>query len=878
MCFDISNHLQRELKFYRKMISLLNWIGCSVDIAPLKFFFSQNALTICATWEALISAVCDRRHRTAFDVLLSVHLSILGQAPWNTDSLWRYFPLCVKLAPSHAATLIDHYQCNQSKLDKALQCAALHGRTELVKQLVSASAFLKNKELQILVDGLIRYIGSRECEAADLALLETLLEAGAAVDEIRFDQMFLSCQWTRPHCPRYATDYLLLRERQCTRSDGLCALVSSYSDRQKTAITVSGIFQAAKVGRQALRSYLKARLKPYNSQDRKKALEVALSEASGRGYAAVVQSLAHFGVDLNVSLLLETRKGTMHPMQWHPVVRAANTGEVDTLRILTTIPSIDIAFLGENVGLQLDLCALRSMKDYQRDQILSIVSAFGLPTSIRSRILLSAMSRCRHHDQCDSRRGGPDYGFVSQLLELGVACIDRGEHPNDHTSHILVRAVTAGCDLRAMKYLLQRDHEVVSALSAGTIRALCEATFERRHGRQEMLEFFAENIEGFHSSVQENGSSLLSFLAKQLSSGQVFRHASRHGECEATVTVKWLLGLGATLTAPCLANLIGCADDSFILAWIHTVTDANADDIYAALRKSISIGWLNLAVVLIEKGAPVNNPPGWRDRNTALQEACKSNAPVWFIEFLVDNGADVNAPSASTRGHTALQAACRSGAQLRSISLLLNRGADVNAPPASDAGYTALQGACAGKAPLACINFLLDRGADVDAPVSPVRGSTALQCAAINGSMNVVGLLLDHGADVNAISGLLRVKRPCIYRALDFAARSSRLDMVHFLLAAGARSSEPGCSGFEGAIGISTMEGNLTIARLLREHSGFHSGDPMEAERGWLQSNPHACMYKGAIQDAAWVDLVKRSRWGGRHKDDFRRHLRELAN
>lgn len=812
---------------------MLDWIGFSVDIASLRTFFSQKGVSFCAAWEALTLTVLHRRHSAAFDVLSSVHGSIMEQPPWKLGGSYCGFSYCVRLAPSRAATLMNAYPCCQSELDRALQDTVksnLSTDAELMKQLMRAGASLKRRDFRSSVDELIQFLGHGECKPTDLALLETRLEAGAAIDEIPSGERTRG--WRFPGSPSYATDYLILREWQSTRNDGLLPLVSPYSDRQQTTVTVPGIFEAAQGGQELLRSYLNARLKPHDDQDRSIVLEIALSEASGRGYADVVQSLVQFGVDPNVRLFFQTLEGSRRDLTWRPVFRAANNGEVDALRVLVTAPSIDIALLGKEVGSHLDLCALRNMQDYQRDQILRLLSGFGLPASGRVDVLLRAI------EPCCTGHAGPDFGFVCQLLELGLACKDCREDLNDDTPHILVRAVKTGCDVRAMIYLSEQDEEANSVLSAGTIKSLFKATLKRRHGRQEILEFFAEKVEGCRSYIQENGSSLLSSFLDDLDScppAQLPEARSRHWEenCEGTVTVKWLLDLGAPLTAHCLASLMNHADDSFMLKLVHDVTDANADDLWNAVNWAIILLRLNVAVALIEKGGSVNNPPRRSFSDTVLQQACRLGAPLWFIRFLVDKGADVKAPPAPSGGVTALQGACQSGAEL------------------------------------ACISFLINKGADVNAPAGPMHGSTALQFAASRGSMNVVALLLDHGADVNAISGRTAngSRFYGYWRAVDFAARYSRIDMVHFLITAGARSSQPGRTGFEGAIEVAAQESNWATARMLREHSDTFSGDPMEAERVWLRANPDARMCGGRIQGAAWVNFVEQS--GAENEREF---------
>lgn len=822
MCFDFSNGLQEETVSRHEMTSILDWIGFSVDIASLKAFFAQKALTILAMWEALNSTVRERKHSAAFDVLLSVHLSTMDQAPWGKVAGGDYFEFssCMKLAPMCAGTLINAYPhaCNQPKLDEALRHAVeQRGPIELVTQLISAGASLKNSDCRISVDSLICYLGSRECEENELTLLKILLEAGAVVDQLHRGR-FLG--WVNPHKPQHATDYLLLSGEHLKHSHGLWTLVSSFSDRQQTTVTVPGIFEAAQGGQDELRSYLNSRLKPSDDKDRQMVLEIALSEASGRGHVNLVQTLVQFGVDPNGGMLPpHTRSActmgtTPRPKEtkvWHPVIRALNTGELDTIRILLASPRIDIALLDARVGEQLDLCVLRNMADSKRHQILSVLPTSDLATSSCSEILLRAVEphRCQlpGHDV-------PDFGFVKELFDHSLACLGRPKYIDGETAHILVCAIMRGCGIRALSYLIERDVEVLSALSATTIGALLDATLERHDGYecQEILEFLAQNVEGFESYIREHVSSLLPYFLKErcchFRSGCYMQHWQE--ECEAMVTVKWFLDLGATLKGPVLANLVPHANDSFMLALIRNVADEDAVNISGALERSIYLGRLNLAVALIERGALITGRQVGSGEPTAttLQQACQRCAPLWFIRFLVDKGADVNSPA-----------------------------------PHKD-------------------------------------GFTALQYAARGGLMNVAGMLLDYGADVNALSGFHRFIDPSLpfnfIRAIDLAAKYSRLDMVHFLIAAGARSCQPGRTGLEGAMKIATFRSKFAVARLLQEHADCLSGDSLEAESRWLRTNSHACLCNGRIQDAGWVAFVKRT--GGNSENDFDKYMEEQSD
>lgn len=803
------------------MGSILDWVGYSVDISILSTFFSQKSFTILAVWEALVSTVLDRRHSAAFGVLLSVHLSIRDRVPGTIAKSFD-LSLCGELAPNCAATVINAYTYDQWELDKALRYAVPSRRPiAWIQELVRAGACLKNDTYRTSIDELILEFAKGN-RAENLPLLEILLEAGAVVDEPPLHQ--LRADWLVPSSPTHATDIILLNWGNFTNND-IWSLVSPYSDRQQTTVTVPGILEAAQGGQEHLGSYLNARSKPHDDQDRRRVLEISLSEASGRGYADVVQTLLQFGVDPNVRMLPRSEPEFQCRRVWHPVIRAANTGQFHTLRTLLIKSSTTIVFLEDRVDEQLDLCSLRNMENSRRGQILKVLSALEISTYCRNGILLNAIGP---HDCEQPGQRAPDHGFVSQLLELGLACLDCQQNFGGKTLHILVRAIKKGCDVTALDYLVQRDVEVFSGLSADITRELLEVTISRfGRERNEILQFLAKNIEGFRSCAKENVCSLLLLFFEQMRCPHEPSLVKNPWECdcEDMSTLRWFLDLGVPWEGRVLAGLIKNTDDHLMLTMIHSVTDMSTTDGFNALLWSILYGRLNLAVALIERGALVNDTRG-QDGRTALQQACEIGAPLWFIRLLVDQGEDVNAPPVPYRGRTALQAACSNGAQM------------------------------------SCINFLIEKGADVNAAPAPYEGFTALQYAATEGLMNLAGLLLDHGACVNALSGFIDTswnRNFRFMRALDLAAQGSKLDMAHFLVAAGARSVRPGCTGFKGAIELARDGGHFAVASLLQEHADSRPGDPMEAERMWLRANPHACMYNGKLQGASWVAFVKRA-------------------
>lgn len=111
-------------------------------------------------------------------------------------------------------------------------------------------------------------------------------------------------------------------------------------------------------------------------------------------------------------------------------------------------------------------------------------------------------------------------------------------------------------------------------------------------------------------------------------------------------------------------------------------------------------------------------------------------------------------------------------------SEMIKKGTDVNTVDAS--GTSALMNACRW-ADVWSVSFLLRHGATADKPKSP-KGRTPLMvaCAYYSGR-TICSMLIDYGADVNAISneGVT---------ALMLAAQNAKLDVIELLLSKGAKA------------------------------------------------------------------------------------------
>lgn len=207
-----------------------------------------------------------------------------------------------------------------------------------------------------------------------------------------------------------------------------------------------------------------------------------------------------------------------------------------------------------------------------------------------------------------------------------------------------------------------------------------------------------------------------------------------------------------------------------------------------------------------------------------------------IVRLLLDAGA--NADVADDHKRTALMFASSSG-NADVAGLLLDRGANVNAGP-----HTPLMCACAGKHAGSkgyreTVKLLLARGADVHA-VDPEYGTTALLRSIFSNDVEIVRMVLDAGADVNAATkdgetalmgaavGKLDIAKLLIERGANVDAQNSSGDtaliravsqdhteIVRVLLDAGWDIDARNRVG-KTALSIAIDRGNTEIAEILR--------------------------------------------------------------
>ncbi len=204
----------------------------------------------------------------------------------------------------------------------------------------------------------------------------------------------------------------------------------------------------------------------------------------------------------------------------------------------------------------------------------------------------------------------------------------------------------------------------------------------------------------------------------------------------------------------------------FFLTGASLVCAGSYEDFFSAIKSDSA----EKVRQLIGRGFDVNtlDPNGQTGLYIALNEPSLKSARV-IIDW---DRTDVN--RLNSKGESALMLASLKGYP-ELVKKLITKGADVNKTGWTPLHYAATSGQ------LEIISLLLENNAYIDAE-SP-NGSTPLMMAAMYGSPTVVKLLLQEGAD-------LQLKNQQGLTALDFAQRGNRPDALK-AIAAAIRSKQP---------------------------------------------------------------------------------------
>ncbi|XP_047998051.1 ankyrin repeat and KH domain-containing protein 1-like isoform X4 [Leguminivora glycinivorella] len=353
---------------------------------------------------------------------------------------------------------------------------------------------------------------------------------------------------------------------------------------------------------------------------------------------------------------------------------------------------------------------------------------------------------------------------VSEIL-LACLCLSRPD--------LLAEMEEEGAGAESSKFLLSHDdpERAVDPEMQARLEALLEAagigklSGEGKHlADPEVLRRLTSSVS---CALDEAAAALTRMRSDQPPPHHRHHHQDKPTQCGSTATGTTPSTTTSAEGAPSLAEACSDGDVGTVRKLltegrsVHETTEEGE----SLLSLACSAGYYELAQVLLAMHASVEDR-GIKGDCTPLMEAA-SAGHVDIVRLLVAHGADVNAVSGS--GNTPLMYACAGGHE-------------------------------------ECVSALLDNGANVEDHNE--NGHTPLMEAASAGHVGVAKILLKHGAGINTHSNEFKES------ALTLACYKGHLDMVRFLLAAGA-DREHKTDEMHTALMEASMDGHVEVARLL---------------------------------------------------------------
>jgi ankyrin repeat protein len=245
----------------------------------------------------------------------------------------------------------------------------------------------------------------------------------------------------------------------------------------------------------------------------------------------------------------------------------------------------------------------------------------------------------------------------------------------------------------------------------------------------------------------------------------------------------------STILPAALLSAVRGEDNTISCQLMHLILDAGAEPNYTLWNSTY------------------NDEDERKWRTSTLTYAVKSSTVK--VELLLGRGAQPNGVFGEDT--TPLQWSTMFTG-IETVHLLLKYGADPNVI-GHKSKDTPLQNA-AREGHKEMVELLLEHGAEINAAPARRHGATALQFAAMKGYLGIAHLLLESGADVNALPAEEDGRT-----ALEGAAEWGRIDMVQMLLNAGAHVEDDN-GYYDQAMERAVENGHFATKRLLEAYRG----------------------------------------------------------
>lgn len=846
--FDLSNGIYHDWRLEHNAW-FLNWISMSADFAMLRAFFSINSPTVGAVYEELRTISGNFRMpgllRLLFelkDALRVNNATSVNEVEFvgiaisigsRSDGMLDIVRICESDTPTLANTELRQGSSKPSFLVAASRCDIA-----MLQVLLGAGWNIDTSPFDFdgdLVGKIMRRIYSwSPQEENDLSVYLDILIRGGVLD------VSLPPQCIDDHRPEVTIEGIysvtwddLVMVCPPVMRKTLHDILVGLTGGRGTSVTKAGVFTSAQDGTPGLLAYLQT----YNEFDSLLTcvtLEESLLFAAMLNDSATASVLLQVGVDPYAGRLSRNLehyyKGNL---PWNPSIVAAAAGSLEVLTLL--VPKISFTSF------------LSSVPIYELVQSVRVgesnPAVDGRELQRLGNLRLSYMYALRSskHDVEGSRDGLPEFLKQWEFFTFSERRFEMLQS---------IRSIA-----KAHGYGQEIDLEIIKAAGLNSGKGRWVRSYNRHLPCEVLL---MEGLIDAHLTYEEGGMDLL--------------HLSIRNHCSLKVA-QFLLGRGFKVHSHPAAQschsmlhdaLLSQSPDRLEIVELLLLEGADCNLCADGLTMLEASLWtsaadsndrlqdLEIFTRLFKAGAPVyhwprKGLPKWQPLLCLLLQA---EADDNLILQVVDAGADLNItgysydnkPPEYARNLTPLQKALTEGRERLALEFI-RRGADVHASAFQQFGLTALQAACRFGVSIHFLKHLVnDLGVRVDEPPARVRGLTSLCAAAFRGSLNAVEFLIDHGADVNAMSDYLT---PYIFgvdygkhgpfRPLDHAVFTGKLDTVELLLKAGGRS---GIAGLGGAMLIAKRQRHFAILSVLRGWDEKHGRQVLEDVALWQRRNP----------------------------------------
>lgn len=842
----------------------LHWLGVSADVTMLRTFFSIKSPTVCAAYEDLCQEATDLRRSTAVRVLFEIQDTVRKNNPLTADGV-QFLDIAVRLG-SRADGMLDvaeravkssasRYECshgdasNDQCLQQLFLTAAARRDTAIMETLVDSLGHC-HYETHFESDSAIRRISlvMRQVYAWDpeevkdgytiVDYIQLLIQGGILLQNIPAR----CCDFYRPKVairnPESITIDELVMFSPPTKRRAIYSVVLRLCNQQRTFVNNAGVFTAAVGGARSLLDYLQS-CRHNNVLEIQATMQECLLFGASLNDVQTVSALIELGVDLEIGLLSHNQEKYRNgDLPWNPMTVAAAAGSLEVLNLLSKTTNLDLFLKSAPVY---EICHVENSQTRYWD-----VNG----TELRR------LDNLRRH-LLFSQKNDSDAAVENGTMSIPMLCVNYLLKPVsillslDEQSRFFVagkrrietivfirtvataQGVHAKIDEKIVEAALCYDPEMWPLRFANGEYDPCDVLL-----LDGLVGANLEYHEGDMDLLQLSIRAQCSLAVVELLLGKGLRvHSRAAAQSGNTMLHDALLSQSRDRSKIVHLLLREGADYQHVSQGLTILEASLQEDFFRA--EGPYTDYLDIFTHLFEAGAPVRHGPRpqletW---NPLVCNLICAGAEDDLILRVVDAGASLNERGRAD-SKTPLVEAIICGRE-RLAEELIRRGADVHAPATDAIGWTALQAACRDPSSFRFIKYLIRvQGANVNEAPGENGGETALQFAAMSGSLSLVELLLDHGADVNALSGRspqYRYRRRM--RALDVAARSGLLDMTEFLLKAGGRSA---AGGLDGAIGAAKANGHFAVLSVLLDWKENHGKRIMEEEVEWQRQQPDA--------------------------------------